>query len=70
MSDKTPKTPTIPPAERIAVDAKSAAALMSVSRSTFFARVRAGIYPPRGRDGQWSVSALRAVHQAKQTTSA
>lgn len=60
----------IPPWERIAVDAATAAAMLSCGRSTFFQRVKEGIYPKAGRDGRWSVSALRQLHQASQTTTA
>jgi len=56
----------IPLHERIAVKAKEAAALMSCSRSTFFARVKAGIYPKPGPDGQWGVRALLALHPMHQ----
>jgi len=54
----------IPPWERIAVDATTAANMLSIGRSTFFARVASGLYPKPGPDGLWSVSALRALHQA------
>lgn len=60
----------IPPWARIAVNGKTAAQMMGCGRSTFFARVKEGIYPQHGPDGQWSVSALRAVHQASQPTTA
>lgn len=63
-------TNPIPPWERIAVDARTAAQMLSCGRSTFFARVKAGIYPPAGPDGRWSVSALRALHRASPTTTA
>ena len=43
-----------------------ATALMSCSRSTFFARVKAGIYPKPGPDGQWGVRALLALHPMHQ----
>ena len=65
MSESATIERKIPPTERIAVKAKDAAALMSCSRSTFFARVKAGIYPKPGPDGQWGVSALRALHQTR-----
>jgi hypothetical protein len=65
-----PDSNPIPPWERIAVDAKTAAWMMSCGRSTFFERVKAGTYPKPGADGKWSVSALRAVHRASQPTSA
>lgn len=63
-------TNTIPPWERIAVDGKTAANMMSCGYSTFFKRVRAGHYPKPGPDGAWSVQALRAVHQASPSTTA
>jgi predicted DNA-binding transcriptional regulator AlpA len=53
----------IPPWQRIAVSAKTAAQMMECSRSTFFQRVKDGIYPKPGPDGQWSVSALRRLHE-------
>jgi predicted DNA-binding transcriptional regulator AlpA len=65
-TDKNP----IPPWERIAVTATTAAAMLECSRSTFFQKVKDGIYPRPGPDGRWSVTALRAVHQASQPTSA
>lgn len=66
MSDLN-KNP-IPPWNRIAVDARTAAHMMTCGRSTFFARVNRGIYPKPGPDGKWSVSALRRLHQASSTT--
>jgi hypothetical protein len=60
----------IPPWQRIAVDATTAADMLGCGRSTFFARVRAGLYPKAGPDGRWSVSALRALHPASSTTTA
>lgn len=56
------------PAYQIAVKAPMAAKMMGCARSTFFQRVKDGIYPKPGPDGQWSVTALRAVHQANQPT--
>jgi hypothetical protein len=53
----------IPPGERIAVDGKTAAQLMSCGYTTFFRRVREGTYPKAGPDGLWSVAALRKVHE-------
>jgi hypothetical protein len=67
MSSTNDKNP-IPPWERIAVSAATAAQMMDCGRSTFFQRVKEGIYPKPGPDGKWSVSALRAVHQASQPT--
>jgi hypothetical protein len=64
-----PENP-IPPCERIAVDAVTAAAMMSCGRSTFFQRVKDGIYPKAGLDGRWSVSALLRLHQANHPTTA
>lgn len=58
----------IPPWERIAVDAKTASQMMSCGYSTFFKRVKANLYPKPGPDGNWSVNALRAVHQANSPT--
>lgn len=53
----------IPPWQRIAVSASTAAQMMECSRSTFFKRVKDGVYPKPGRDGQWSVSALKRIHE-------
>ncbi len=58
----------IPPWQRIAVDATTAANMMSCSRSTFFQRVKDEIYPKPGPDGLWSVSALQRLHPANQPT--
>lgn len=58
----------IPLHERIAVKASEAAALMSCSRSTFFAKVKAGVYPKPGPDGRWGVKALLSLHQATSPT--
>lgn len=69
MSSTTDTNP-IPPWQRIAVDAKTAACMMSCGRSTFFERVKDGTYPKPGADGKWSVSGLRAVHQSSQPTTA
>lgn len=63
MSESATIERKIPPTERIAVKAKDAAALMSCSRSTFFARVKAGIYPKPGPDGQWGVRVPLSLHQ-------
>jgi predicted DNA-binding transcriptional regulator AlpA len=52
------------------VDAATAAAMMSCGRSTFFERVKKGVYPKPGPDGRWSVNALRQLHQANQPTTA
>lgn len=49
----------IPPWERIAVDARTAAWMLSCGRSTFFERVKNGTYPKPGKDGKWGVEALR-----------
>jgi predicted DNA-binding transcriptional regulator AlpA len=67
MSDTEVKN-EIPPWRRIAVTAKTAAQMMECGRSTFFQRVKDGIYPKPGPDGRWSVNALRAVHEASSTT--
>lgn len=64
------ETSPVPLWERIAVPAKIAAQMMGCSRSTFFQKVKDGVYPKPGPDGRWSVSALRAVHQASLPTSA
>ena len=53
----------IPPWNRLAVDASTACAMLSCSRSTFFARIRAGIYPKPKADGRWSVAELRALYE-------
>lgn len=68
-NDTEDKNP-IPPWERIAVDAATAAAMLSIGRSTFFKRVKDGLYPQPGPDGRWSVSALRSLHPATSTTTA
>lgn len=60
----------IQPWNKIAVKAPIAAQMMGCGRSTFFQRVKDGIYPKPGPDGQWSVEALRSVHQASSTTTA
>lgn len=64
MSQQQKKT--IPPWNRIAVDSWTAAQMMGCGRSTFFKRVRDGIYPPKGPDGNWSVAKLRKVHDAEE----
>lgn len=61
MTDKNP----IPSWDRVAVDARTAAQMMSCGRSTFFKRVKEGIYPPAGPDGRWNVDQLRALHAAQ-----
>jgi hypothetical protein len=68
VSDK--RENPIPPWQRIAVDARTAAHMMSCGRSTFFARVKLGIYPKAGPDGLWRVSDLRQIGQASPTTTA
>ena len=65
-TDKNP----IPPWQRIAVRGPVAAAMMGCSRSTFFQRVKDGIYPKPGQDGQWSVAALRRVHEPADSAAA
>lgn len=60
----------IPPWQRIAVDASTAANMLSVGRSTFFARVKTGMYPRPATDGRWRVSELQQLGQSSQTTSA
>lgn len=69
-NDRQRRQNPIAPWDRIAVDASTAASMMSCGRSTFFDRVKRGIYPKPGPDGMWSVSALRQLHQANPTTSA
>jgi hypothetical protein len=64
----TKKENPIPPWNRIAVDASTAASMMSCGRSTFFQRVKDGIYPKPGPDGLWSVSALQRLHAANEPT--
>lgn len=64
MTDTIEKINPIPPWERIAVDAQTAAQMLSCGYSTFFKRVRKGQYPKAGPDGNWGVNSLRAVHQA------
>lgn len=56
-------TNEIPPWQRLSVDAATAAKMMSCGRSTFFRRVKVGMYPPPGRDGLWSVSQLRECRE-------
>lgn len=68
MSKDTKTEPIDVPAWQVAVDAGTAAKMMGCGYSTFFKRIKAGIYPKAGPDGQWSVSALRAVHQASTPT--
>lgn len=58
----------IPPWNRLAVDAKTAADMMSVGRSTFFARVKDGMYPKSANDGRWNVSELAACRARLTTT--
>lgn len=60
----------IPPWNRIAVDAATAAAMLSIGRSTFFARVKSGLYPKPGPDGLWRVSDLQRLFQASSPTTA
>ena len=72
MSESATIERKLPPTERIAVKAKDAAALMSCSRSTFFARVKAGIYPKPGPDGTMGCAALggaRGTRKALQINS-
>lgn len=72
MSEAATIERKLPPTERIAVKAKDAAALMSCSRSTFFARVKAGIYPKPGPDGTMECAALggaRGTRKALQINS-
>jgi predicted DNA-binding transcriptional regulator AlpA len=58
----------IPPWERIAVDATTAAQMFSIGRSTFFARVKQGIYPKPANDGRWRVSDLQRCAQSNSPT--
>lgn len=58
----------IPPWERIAVDATTAAHMLSIGRSTFFQRVKDGVYPKPANDGRWRVSDLRGHDPATPTT--
>lgn len=44
----------IPPWERLGVNAVTAAAMMGCGRSTFFRRIREGLYPPAARGG-WGI---------------
>lgn len=60
----------IPPWERIAVDAATAAHMLSCGRSTFFKRVKSGVYPRPAVDGLWRVSELRLACQANPHTTA
>lgn len=50
----------IPPWERLAVNGVTAAQMMGCSRSTFFQRVKDGVYPKPAKDGLWNVDALKA----------
>lgn len=50
----------IPPWERLGVNGVTAAQMMGCSRSTFFQRVKDGLYPKPAQDGLWNVDALRA----------
>lgn len=58
----------IPPWERIAVDATTAAQMFSIGRSTFFQRVKQGKYPKPANDGRWRVSELRAFADPASST--
>jgi predicted DNA-binding transcriptional regulator AlpA len=58
----------IPPWNRLAVDAKTAAQMFSIGRSTFFDRVKRGMYPKPANDGLWRVSDLRRIAEATSTT--
>lgn len=59
MTKPSPKENPIPPWQRISVDAGTAANMLSIGKSTFFARVRVGMYPKARPDGRWLVSELR-----------
>lgn len=63
MSNTVKKVNPIPPWERIAVDASTAAYMLSIGRSTFFKRVASDLYPKPGKDGLWRVAELRAIGQ-------
>jgi predicted DNA-binding transcriptional regulator AlpA len=58
----------IPPWNRLAVDAKTAATMFSIGRSTFFARVKRGDLPKPASDGLWRVSDLQHYAEATRTT--
>lgn len=49
--------------EPLRLNGVKAAKMMGCSRSTFFQRVKDGVYPKPGRDGLWSVSLLREASQ-------
>lgn len=68
MSERRKKDNPIPPWNRFAVDATTAAQMFSIGRSTFFARVKDGIYPKPANDGLWRVSDLRRLAEATSTT--
>ncbi len=53
-TDTTPAT-----FEPLRVNGAEAARIMGCGRSTFFMRVKAGLFPKAGKDGQWSVRQLR-----------
>ena len=58
-STSTTSARDIPPSERLRVDGATAAGLMGCGYSTFFKRVRDGMYPRAGQDGLWSVRLLK-----------
>ena len=68
MSNIVKKQNPIPPWQRIAVDAGTAAHMLSIGRSTFFKRVAADLYPKPGKDGLWRVADLRAIGQQAELT--
>ena len=63
MNDTATETPKraapAAPIEPLRVNGLTAAALMGVSKSTFYERVNSGMYPKAGQDGLWSVRLLR-----------
>lgn len=59
----TTDTIEIPPWHRLGVNGATAATMMGCARSTFFQRVKDGLYPKPGKDGLWSVSQLRECRE-------
>jgi hypothetical protein len=58
---------SIPPWQRLSVNAATAAQMMGCGKSTFFRRVRDKLYPPPARDGLWNVAELRRCRQQMST---
>lgn len=63
LENRSRRDNPIPPWERLGVDGGTAASMMGCGRSTFFARVKAGMYPKPAADGLWNVSQLRECRE-------